>query len=400
MSTIYLHIGMPKTGTSALQLFLPDNQKLLNAQGFCYPEMPFRFKNIGIRRNAHFLTLWQEKETAPEWDKGFEVVAEALKKHDKVILSDENIWTRQREEGFWEAALERFREMKADVRVIVYLRRQDEQVESNWNQKVKDKKRRMRRSFQEYMDDQAYLYMPFHYDQVLDAIASFVGKDHMKVRIYEKEQFVGGSLFADFLDAVGLALTDQYKLPSYAPNVRLSNNAVEIKRLINFAFRDDMEVPDFYRKIIDHIYELKSVTEVPEQKTSMFSPELRRAFMSQYEESNARVAREYFDREDGRLFFSDPSAIAQWQRNDSEILTEMIRIFASEGVMLYKGWKALEKREHAFEKKEKAWKAQCEDRLKALEKSAEEQKLLAGKVKELYNSLPFRMYRKVRKNRS
>lgn len=400
MGTIYLHIGMPKTGTSALQLFLPGNQELLNARGYCYPQMPFRFKNIGIRRNAHFLTLWQEKETAPEWEKGFQVVAEAAEQYENVILSDENIWTRQREEGFWENVLPRLSETGADVRVIVYLRRQDEQFESNWNQKVKDKKRRMRRSFKEFYDDEGYLEMPFHYDELLDAMSSRIGRERIIVRVYEKGQFTGGSLFEDFLETVGLHFTEEYQLPGYAPNVRLSNTAVEIKRLINFAFRENMEVPDFYRTILDQVYELKSIQEIPEQTSSMFSPEMRRDFMSRYEEGNKRVAREYFGREDGRLFYDEASQIPQWKRDDSEVLTEMIRIFASEGVLLYKRTQELDKRERQFEKKKKEWEARCEERLQQLEKAAEEQRVLAGKVRELYNSLPFRMYRKVRPRRT
>ena len=34
---LYIHIGGPKTGTTALQIFLAQNRQALERQGFCYP---------------------------------------------------------------------------------------------------------------------------------------------------------------------------------------------------------------------------------------------------------------------------------------------------------------------------------------------------------------------------
>jgi hypothetical protein len=55
MTTLYLHIGMPKTGTTAIQNFLTDNAEALKKYGICYPDLGFRYPSIGIPRNAHFL---------------------------------------------------------------------------------------------------------------------------------------------------------------------------------------------------------------------------------------------------------------------------------------------------------------------------------------------------------
>ena len=36
-NTLLIHIGMPKTGTTALQSFLFNNNSLLKKYGWCYP---------------------------------------------------------------------------------------------------------------------------------------------------------------------------------------------------------------------------------------------------------------------------------------------------------------------------------------------------------------------------
>ncbi|MBR1629249.1 MAG: polysaccharide pyruvyl transferase family protein, partial [Lachnospiraceae bacterium] len=244
---------------------------------------------------------------------------------------------------------------------------------------------RITTSFERFMAEEKYRYMPFQYGEALDRISSYVGKEHLKVRVYEKQQFVAGSLFADFLDVLGLGFSEEYALPDYTPNVRLTNSAVEIKRMINSAYVGE-DVPDFYRDIISDVFGMKQIKEMPERDTSMFSPELRASFMKEFEESNAYVAREYLGRKDGVLFRGDTASLPQWQMDDHAILMDMIRVFAAEGVALYKRQQEIEKREKALDAK-----------LEKLEKSGLlEAKGLSQKVEELYNSLPFRAYRSLR----
>ena len=45
---LYLHIGMGKTGTTALQHFFWENRKALAAHDICYPE-------LGVQSSAHHL---------------------------------------------------------------------------------------------------------------------------------------------------------------------------------------------------------------------------------------------------------------------------------------------------------------------------------------------------------
>ena len=358
MSTVYLHMGMPKTGTTALQRFFVQNQKALNDRGFAYPLMPFHFETIPDARNGHFLSKWRKKKGFPEWEQGLGVVSETAKQYEHIILSDEHLWSAQRHKGFWKRINQGLAEAGVDLKIILYLRRQDEQVESHWNQKVKEKKTHMTESFSEYLEKGMHEYMPLHYDEGLDRVAQRVGKENLIVRVYEKQQFVGGNIFADFLSAIGLGLDADFALPQYTANVRLPGNAVEIKRMVNGLYTED--VPDFYFDVITEAYGINRLTNVPTKKTSMFSPEQRIEFMKPYEEGNARVAKEYLGRKDGVLFYGDYHAVDGWQLNEREMLLDVIRVLSSADIYLYR-----------------------------------RQEKIIQKLKELSGSLPARVYRKI-----
>ena len=83
---LYLHIGLHKTGTSAIQKFLMSNGQLLAAQGFLYPSLadgwenhnnlawPFLdkkydpknyFNDIGEHSNDNWLKLVESIDSTP-----------------------------------------------------------------------------------------------------------------------------------------------------------------------------------------------------------------------------------------------------------------------------------------------------------------------------------------------
>ena len=293
MKTLYLHIGTQKTATTSIQRFCIDNAEALDAQGAAYPLMPFHYDNIGLARNGNFLlgrgtpSLASRKKTedaervsdldaetrrrleraarehaasmaespdagaasfenvalgprGADWPKwlgiGLDVVAAAFEDHDTVILSDEVIWSSvvNCRDSFWEPLLAHADEHAYDVRVIVYLRRQDAYLASDYNQHVKAGdlpygrmrwKRYLRRATAYRLD----------YHAPLERIASHIGRDHIIVRIYDRgilEEH--GGIFADFLDAVSLALDETFAYPDHDFNaVSLTPDLLAVKRAVN-----------------------------------------------------------------------------------------------------------------------------------------------------------------------
>lgn len=306
MSTIYIHAGTPKTGTSAIQFFCSKNRRLLKDKGVCFPNLGFEFPGIGVNRNGHFMNhrltdeskkrLHEEEEAMVA--KGLEKLEKLLETYPTVVLSDEQFWNnKEMNTEKWTFYKEKFAEMGADLKVIVYLRRQDLLIQSYWAQQVKET---MTTSFKKYIDSEKYTYFKVDYDKRLAEIAEGVGKENIIVRVYEQQQYYGGNILSDFLHLFGLEMTDEYKQANHVVNASLEGACLEVKRLLNnnpvYKSKKNFLVP-----LLTAVQQ-ERVGEVGYTTGKFFSKQDQKAFMEKFEEGNARVAREYLNREDGILF--------------------------------------------------------------------------------------------------
>lgn len=309
MATLYLHIGTPKTGTSAIQRFLPLNETLLEEQGFCYPDLGYRFNRVGMNRNAHFLIyrqkFSQEKETEirnsdnKRFYEGLDKIKKLTDTFPNIVLSDEDIWNLHLSRtNFWSLLKNALDERGIDLKVIVYLRRQDLVVESYWMQRVKAK---ITSSFQEFIDSGEYSFFKLNYYENLEHISKIIGKENIIVRAYEKQQYEGNgnSLISDFMKVLGLELNDMYVSPNAVVNTSLHGSYLEVKRLLN-----EMEYfhkPTWSTKYLSLLQE-EAEGNYRISSCECFTYEQQMAFLKKYKEGNSAVAREYMNRQDGVLF--------------------------------------------------------------------------------------------------
>jgi hypothetical protein len=120
---LIIHIGTQKTGTSALQSYLAWNAEMLLWQGIRYLE-------AGRPRTSHSM-LAQSLQKASDLSVWSGVRRELAKSDSRINLISA--------EGFWfadPAAVKAQLGDIGDVRVIVYLRRQDQYLQSLWKQAV------------------------------------------------------------------------------------------------------------------------------------------------------------------------------------------------------------------------------------------------------------------------
>ena len=301
---LYLHIGMPKTGTTALQNFFYINQAILKSCGITYP-----LNDVWYMAHHHLGWSLEEKSRKINQPVGLKSADEewslvlksdaVLNCNDRILVSAETLARCGQE------SLLRIREYTSDydVKIVLYLRRQDRMMSSLVNQ--------MTKYFSHTWTDEtdAFSFSHRNYTTLLGSWAAVFGKENLIVRPYEKGQFYGGAIFSDFLHHVfGLELTDAFQLPETDYNPRLHRVALEYKRLLNF-----LELPiEQKRATVEPLVQFsRQLAAEGRDDFDVFPPSQRLAIVQQHAASNAQVAREYLGRADGKLFYDplpDPSA--------------------------------------------------------------------------------------------
>lgn len=333
MATVYLHIGLPKTGTTAVQYFLSDNREALEKHGICFPDFGYRYANVGVLRNAHFLTApyydEQHKKFSDrpgnDYEAGLDKVADLAKKYDKIILTDEGIWrASQHREDFWKTLKYDLWKRELELKLIIYLRRQDLWIQSFWAQKVKTGNSLPFQDYIEFMDETNY---PVDYCKRLDELSEIIGKDSIIVRVYEKCQYHGEehTVQSDFLDIFGLTMKDGFTVKQSVYNTSLEGDFLEIRRRLN-------SLPDFQKKnqaLKANIKQIQNNYSTTSGKYSWFAPGEQARFLDSFAGSNSRLAREYLGREDGTLFYDPLIELPQYPLDTSDLLYETMLIYGN-----------------------------------------------------------------------
>lgn len=282
-----LHIGTPKTGSTALQRFLCEARHALENAGFLYPA------SIERGHGHHDLSL-ALCASYPEWAapqlRTFEeslsaVIAEHRSKELKLLLSSENFyWLNRPEDVAW--LLQRLGHSTERVAIIVYLRRQDEVLVSWYNQLVKAQG--YARDFSSFIDEQGELW---NYAIQLQQWSAVFGSERIAVRRYAfgvKDDIRHD--IAKLLDLeVGIEPTSQRE------NNRLLRDILEFQRTINQLPLPTIEKRRFHKTLIALSDRASNSAEALFSDAPLLTPASARAILARYEEGNDWVARHFLD---------------------------------------------------------------------------------------------------------
>lgn len=329
---LVLHIGTHKTGTTAIQGAMAANVPALKAQGYAYPLFPARFEGVPNDRNGYFIGRLVKDVVKPgsiEEDRLAlaQTCSAELEKYldapEDVILSDERLWYSATGYGQYWTVL---RSLMEDIgfrefEIILYLRRQDRFAEALWNQFVKGDTR-MTESLQEYLNGKV-MRRVCDYAKGLDALADTFGKENLSVHVFDRARMKGGNVVPDFVNAIGVDIAPFKEPENKEANVRLSNDVMEIKRLLN-ASETYASMPNFMRQTMLDI----STAHPESNKTNILPAAKRQEFLARYEEGNAYVAREYLGIESGELFEpAKADAYPDWTPDSDSMRTALTLAF-------------------------------------------------------------------------
>ena len=329
-NVLLIHIGMSKTGTSALQSFLYNNMEKLEEYGWCYPDfsqelfgIPFVSKQKEINGGVFYKERGKFDKQSENWIRAWKLILRILRRKN-VIVSEERICIWNTNE-LLKAAKEEYN----NIKVIIYLRRQDKAIESMWNQRVKNPIG-CYQTFQEFIHVNAGVeYSYCYYKKQLDEISKIIGKENLIVRVYEKEQLCGAyhTTESDFMSVLGIEPDWKDWKKSRIPNYRLDENYLEIKRIFNsirLVCGDDLVQGQYWQ----YFKELSRTFGKARDELGYFTIEERQNFLKKFAFENEMIAREYLNRKDGVLFYNNRMDYPLHTHQYSSFEEDMVRLFS------------------------------------------------------------------------
>lgn len=323
---LYIHIGIQKTGTTAIQYFLYSNREYLQQLGFSYPvfeeerKLYPAFKSPDYMKNGDYLISEDLRiyDTSSNFEAACDHIIQELKSRN-VIISEEgyvgyNI-------NLLDQLLSNLVKKIENIRIVVYLRRQDLLAESLWNQKIKGGSTAKR--FKEYIKTDVPEW--FDYRVLFGILNKYINDENIIVRVYEKQQFYGGNIEDDFLDAVAIHTNTESWKRGGVINRSLKGNYLEIKRIINSVNQIEYFPSFFWR---DKMVELSELYANNKDMRNCFEIAERNTFLKRYEESNRYIAHKFFGRE--QLFLEstiDNHTNETLMTDESDLLFDTIRLF-------------------------------------------------------------------------
>jgi hypothetical protein len=316
VSRLFIHVGFHKTGTTAIQNCLWTNRERLAAQGVSYPAVALAgpthaklanvFKGEAFRAALTKMRPWPGPDEFDPYRMNEGEDAKSLYESlHQAIVRDKPPTTVISSECFLEwiepaRVAEQILSWGMDVKIIVYVRRQDLWIQSVFNQIVKDRFLRYRGDFAD---------MPQHaqmdYKTILDPWAAAFGREHIIVRVYEPGQLKDDDVVTDFLSLIGIARsTVEVKNRDAQDNPSLHREIVSILHKTNALPVGVLE----HRLILEALSPLNDQLLERDGRESfdILDREQQTAIFERYQHSNREVAKIYLGRDDGMLFRQEP----------------------------------------------------------------------------------------------
>jgi hypothetical protein len=275
MPTLYLHVGVHKTGTTALQYVLAKRRAWLGDQGISYPA-------AGIPQSAQ---LWGHHDLAwalREGDTGgLSRAVRAGIRTDRAVISSEEFCL-LRNGALFQPLVAAFAGWT--IRPVCYIRRQDQVLESIYNHHVK--------SLGEADDILAFarkIRRRLDYGLVLGRLEQVFGRNAMIVRLYDKA--VIGDTVSDFFSLLGIDSDPVAGLPDINAGLTLTGLREMLQANRTFAADPDRLVAARTGIIAAHSSRKFAAH-------GILTDAERHSLMEEFRPSNRAVLDRYFDGKD------------------------------------------------------------------------------------------------------
>lgn len=317
---LIIHIGTEKTGTSSIQEFLFANPKALARSGIAYLTSPMESAKR-IMNSRCFATYCLADEVTDDHVRSLGITEHRARQAWKerlrhsfkkaiqnlaydvntVIISSEHFHSRLHSEQEIHRLAELVKDHFSRIELVAYLRRQDVVAVSHYSTICRSGGTRRNILPQVDKDNNYYNYYRF-----INRWVAVFGKEGIRLRVFERSALRNTDVVDDFLDTTDISLGDGAIVRPKPRNESISAVAQEVVLVFNRyfpRFTEGDQWKDFLKLRQKLIAQLQA-THPGHPKLPSRSDAL--AFFRTFDDSNAKLAQEYFNR--SQLFNSDFSA--------------------------------------------------------------------------------------------
>ena len=301
---IYLHIGTEKTGTTSIQNSLAATRKTLSKAGLLYPESLGKTNHVNFYAAAAPARADDEitaqlHASAPDAHAAFRKATQAGLLREvaktsprKIVISNEHCSSRLTTIEEIETLRDFLAPLDRPVRVVIYLRRQDDFLVSSYSTDVKTG-----RTEPFALPEGEEMRRRYDYAALIDRWAAVFGTEAMVLRRFGGSFIPRGALMKDFMTAIGEAAVDVPELPVQNPSLGVDANAFLLQ--FNTLVPRNTEEMRFNPRRGNVADMLERLEDTPFD----ISTAERRAFMDRLQHSNETVRVRFFpEAEPGALF--------------------------------------------------------------------------------------------------
>ncbi|MDF1521089.1 MAG: hypothetical protein P1P73_11510 [Brevefilum sp.] len=291
---IFLHIGPHKTGTTTIQIGLKHNENMLEKHKILCPNTGRTSQQSVGNHNLAWVLLYPQIENFnPKfgtWDDFHNEVINKPKAKKIIITSEDFSSLDLNQISHLREILKNF-----DVKVILYLRRQDKILQSTWVEVVRNAWTKVKvESFFDWVDNNNYSATTTDYLSIIKKWETVFSKEDLILKIFNPSNFKG-TLLEDFLLSCEIKINKIINPPN--ANVSPGVKTIEAIRLI----KANLNFSEFDRKswnfLVECITSFGDKYDWNNSKINYLNKDLSEKIMNCHRDTNKIIAKEYFQRD-------------------------------------------------------------------------------------------------------